>query len=382
MTNKFILGLCFLIPVSFLPVLGQKPELSSLIEPFVERDALAGAVVVVADKDEELTAQSFGFSDRKSERKMSIDSIFWIASQSKPMTAVAVMTLVDQGKISLDDPVEKYLPEFRSQLVVAEKKGEQVILEPPVHPITIREVLSHMSGLPFKSALEHPTLDALPLRVAVGSFAMTPLQTQPGTHYQYSNAGIKTAARVLEVVSGMPYEDYMDKVLFNPLGMKTTTFWPTDEQAGRIAKSYRPNADKTGLEETKIGQLLYPLQDRSKRFPMPAGGLFSTARDTARFCQMMLNRGVWKGKRYLSEESFEALTSRQTPSTVKQSYGLGFSVGNGSFGHGGAHATGMEIRTEEGLVLVWMVQHAGFPKDGNKAQGVFKNWAQKKFSKK
>ncbi|MDA0725297.1 MAG: serine hydrolase [Verrucomicrobia bacterium] len=154
MTNKFILGLCFLIPVSFLPVLGQKPELSSLIEPFVERDALAGAVVVVADKDEELTAQSFGFSDRKSERKMSIDSIFWIASQSKPMTAVAVMTLVDQGKISLDDPVEKYLPEFRSQLVVAEKKGEQVILEPPVHPITIREVLSHMSGLPFKSSLK------------------------------------------------------------------------------------------------------------------------------------------------------------------------------------------------------------------------------------
>lgn len=210
---------------------------------------------------------------------------------------------------------------------------------------------------------------------------MTPLQTEPGTHYQYSNAGINTAARILEVVSGMAYEDFMQKRLFEPLGMKETTFWPAPEQAARVAKSYRPDAAKTGLDEIPVSQLIYPLSDRVRRFPMPAGGLFSTAQDTALFCRMLLNGGELNGKRFLSEASFKELTKRQTPDTVKDSYGLGFSVGGDSFGHGGAHATNMEIRTSKGLVIVWMVQHSGFPGDGGKAQGVFKNWAIERFGK-
>src|SRR5258708_14221885 len=97
----------------------------------------------------------------------------------------------------------------------------------------------------------------LPLRVAVGSYAMTPLQSEPGTKSQYSNAGINTAGRIIEVVSSMPYEDFLDKRLFGPLGMKDTTFWPNEEQISRLAKSYRPNKEKTGLEETTIGHLYY-----------------------------------------------------------------------------------------------------------------------------
>ena len=359
--NSKLPGLSLLFLGFNLFIFGQAEQLSDLLQPFVDKNALAGVVLVVADKEKELFIDSYGHADREEEKPMSPDSMFWIASQSKPMTAVAVMTLVDQRKISLDDPVEKYLPEFRNQKVLVEKSDERMILAKRSRSVTIRDLLSHMSGFPFKSAMEHPTLDGLSLRLATGSFALTPLQTQPGTRYQYSNAGIKTAARVLEVVSGIPYEDYINQVLFQPLAIQDTTFWPTDEQAERVAKSYRPNQDKAGLEETKIGQLQYPLQDRAKRFPMPAGGLFSTAQDTARFCQMMLNRGVWKGKRFLSEDAFEALTSKQTPESIQNSYGLGFSMGKGTFGHGGAHATNMEIRMEEGLVLVWMVQHAGSP---------------------
>jgi CubicO group peptidase (beta-lactamase class C family) len=354
---------------------------AAALQPFLDKHELAGAVALVADKDKVVSVEAFGFADIAGKQAMKTDALFWIASQSKAMTATAVMMLVDEGKIALDDPVEKYLPEFRGQMVVAEKDNEHMLLRKPRHPITIREVLSHMSGLPFKSAIEEPTLDGLPLAAAVRSYAMTPLQTEPGTHYQYSNAGINTAARILEMVSGMKYEDFMQRRLFDPLGMKDTTFWPTEEQAQHIAKSYRPDDAKSNLVETRIDQLIYPLTDRIHRFPMPAGGLFSTAQDTALFCQMLLNGGELKGRRYLSEAAFKELTKRQTPESVQESYGFGLSVGADWFGHGGAFATNMEIRPAKGLILIWMVQHSRFPGEGAKAQGVFRNWALERFGK-
>lgn len=362
------------------PTYAEEPQnAQGQLQPFVDRHELAGAVMIVADRDKILSTETVGFADIAGQKPMSPNTVFWIASQSKPMTAAAVMMAVDEGKISLDDPVEKYLPEFRNQMVIAEKDGSHVVLKKPVHPITIREALNHTSGLPFKSAIEEPTLDGLPLAQAVKSYAMTPLQTEPGTHYQYSNAGINTAARVLEVVSGMKYEDFMQTRLFEPLGMTNTTFWPNASQEPLIAKSYRPDSAKTGLEEFPISQLIYPLSDTTHRFPMPAGGLFSTAEDTAKFCQMILNNGELHGKRLLSEAAVKELTRRQTPESLKESYGLGFSVGGDSFGHGGAHATNMEIRPSKGLAIIWMVQHGGFPGEGGKAQGVFKDWAYKRF---
>lgn len=352
-----------------------------VLKPFVDKHELAGAVALVADKNKVLSVESVGFADIAAGKVMKQDNIFWIASQTKPMTAVAVMMLVDDGKISLDDPIEKYLPEFRGQMVVAEKDNEHIVLRKPKHPITVRETLNHTSGLPFKSAIEEPTLDGLSLSSAVRSYAMTPLLSEPGTVYRYSNAGINTAARLIEVVGKVKYEDFMQQKLFDPLGMKDTTFWPNDAQSLRVAKSYRPDASKTNLTEFPISQLIYPLTDRGHRFPMPAGGLFSTAIDTSLFCRMLLNNGELDGKRYLSENAIRELSKRQTPPAIKESYGLGFSVSPDSYGHGGAQATNMEIRSGKGLVLVWMVQHGGFPGDGGKAQGAFKNWAMDKFGK-
>ncbi len=364
------------------PLAAGTPTSSAvLLKPFVDKHELAGAVALVADKDKVVSVETVGFADIEAGKPMKADSVFWIASQSKGITAAAVMMLVDEGKISLNDPVEKHLPEFHGQMVVAGKDGDKVKLKKPSHPITIREVLSHVSGLPFRSDVEQPTLDALPLVDAVKSYAKTPLQTEPGTHYQYSNAGINTAARIIEVVTGKKYEDFMDERLFNPLGMKDTTFWPNENQIARLAKSYRPNSTKDGLVEFPFSQLLCPLNDRSKRFPMPAGGLFSTASDTALFRQMLLNGGELNGKRYLSEAAFKELTTRQTPESIPNSYGLGLAVGADWFGHGGAHATNMEIRPSQGIVMIWMVQHGGFPGEGGEAQGVFKNWAMQRFGK-
>jgi CubicO group peptidase (beta-lactamase class C family) len=362
------------------PPRGADKGLAAELRPFVERHTLAGAVILVADKERVLDLEAVGFADVALKKLLGTDALFWIASQSKPITAAALMLLVDEGKVKLDDPVEKYLPEFAGLWLTEEQDRQHLLLKRPKQRVTVRHILSHTSGMPFSSALERPTLDLLPLRVAAGSYAMTPLLFEPGTAYRYSNAGINTAGRIIEVVSGMPYERFLDKRLFQPLGMKDTTFWPSAEQLRRLANSYRPNKTNDGLVETTIGQLKYPLNDRTRQ-PMPAGGLFSTASDVARFCQMMLGGGTFRGKRYLSESAVRDMTTRQTGPGIKESYGLGWAVGDGDFSHGGAYATGMTVDTKRGLVLVFMVQHAGFPGDGGRSRAVFQQAAQARFDK-
>jgi CubicO group peptidase (beta-lactamase class C family) len=359
---------------------GSKSIVAAL-QPFVDNGSLAGAVTLVADKNKILSLDAVGFADVEARKPMKTDALFWIASQSKPITAAALMILVDEGKVKLDDPAEKYLPELKELRVMGKKGDNPASFAKPKHPPTVRQLLSHTSGMPFSSAKETPTLDGLSLEDAVKSYAATPLLHEPGTGYRYSNAGINTAGRIIEVVSGMPYESFLDKRLFGPLGMKDTTFWPDESQVARLAKSYIPDGKKTGLEATLIGQLRYPLSDR-KRHPMPAGGLFSTARDVGRFCQMVLNKGEFEGKRYLSEAAVKEMTSKQTGDTLEESYGLGWSVGGNGFSHGGAFATNMSVDTRRGLIAVWMVQHAGFPLDGSKSQGAFRKAAEDKFGAK
>jgi CubicO group peptidase (beta-lactamase class C family) len=210
---------------------------------------------------------------------------------------------------------------------------------------------------------------------------MVPLDFDPDTKYQYSNAGINTAARIIEVVAGQRFEQFLDERLFGPLGMKDTTFWPTDEQVTRLAKSYKPGDGNKGLAETTITQVYYPLTDRTERYPMPAGGLFSTAADLARFYQMILNNGEANGRRILSLAAVKQMTTRQTPENLKNSYGFGFQTGGNTIGHGGAYSTNSHIETDRGLILIWLVQHAGFPGDGKTAQETFRRAAIEAFGK-
>jgi CubicO group peptidase (beta-lactamase class C family) len=372
-------GLAFTPPRAPAEDKSPAARLAGVIQPFADRHELAGAVLLVADKDKVLDLEAVGFADVAAERPMRPDALFWIASMSKPITAAAFMILVDEGKVKLDDPVAKFLPEFGGQWLALPADKDHVLLVRPKTSMTVRHILSHTSGMPFKSAMEEPTLDLLPLRDTVRSYAMTPLQSEPGAKFAYSNAGINTAGRLIEVLSGMPYEDFLDRRLFGPLGMKDTTFWPNEEQLKRLAKSYKPNADKTGLQEVPIGQLKYPLNDR-RRQPMPGGGLFSTAADVGRFCQMVLGGGTFEGKRILSEDAVRQMTSKQTGDALEGGYGLGWFTGGGGFGHGGAHATDMKIDPKRGLITVWMVQETGgFPGEGAKAQGAFQKAALERF---
>ncbi|MGB6745585.1 MAG: family 20 glycosylhydrolase [Terracidiphilus sp.] len=336
------------------------------LQALVEDHTIAGAVTLVADKDGVRYVQPVGFRDLAAQAPMAANDLFWIASVSKPLTVTAFMMLVDEGKINIDDPVEKYLPEFKGQKVCIQQpapvpppSAHPCATEPASHPILIREILSHTSGLPFHSAAQPGALDSLSVKDSVHSFAREPLLFQPGTKYSYSNEGIDTAARIIEVVSGMPYEQFLQQKLFDPLGMTDTTFWPTQAQIARLATSYKLDKSANSLQAMQIDQLTYPLDDHAHRFPMPAGGLFSTAADLARFCQMILNGGELDGKRYISRESLRRMTSTENGGLGGTDYGFGWAVSADGFGHGGAYKNTINIDTSTGRILVFMVQQNG-----------------------
>jgi CubicO group peptidase (beta-lactamase class C family) len=352
------------------------------LRPFIERHELAGAVTLIVSKDATLDLEAVGYADVAAKRAARANDLFWIASMSKPITATALMMLIDDGKVQLDDPVQKYLPAFLPQIVSVTADGENVSAQPPAALVTVRSLLTHTSGLPYNSSFETPTHDLFPLATAVRGYGLDRLMSEPGARFSYSNDGFNTIGRVIEVVSGMRYEDFLNSRLFRPLGMTDTTFWPTESQLDRLAKSYKRGADRSVLEEISIDQLRYPLSDRTHRFPMPSGGLFSTASDLAKFCQMMLNRGTIGGRRLLSEAAIREMTrnqlsgsalkeiaeARERP-TDPEGYGLGwFIYPSGIVGHGGAYSTDMRIDFQHGIAFVWLVQHPG---EGGRAEEAF-----------
>jgi CubicO group peptidase (beta-lactamase class C family) len=351
--------------VSSRPTAGP---LAKAIQPFVDQGFISGAVMLAATKDKVLSLETVGYSDLATKKPMLPDSVFWIASMTKPMTCMALMILIDEGKVNVDDPVEKYLPEFKDQMVIAEKDSDHILLKKPKHPILVREVLCHTSGLNFSNAIEKPTFDRLLLSDSVRSHAMLPLLFEPGSQFNYSNAGTNTAGRIIEVVSGMPYEVFMDRHFFGPLGMKDTTFWPNEEQTGRLAKVYRTSDDKRGLKEGTFDQLSAPFYNTYRK-PLPAGGLFSVAGDVVKFCQMMLNNGIFEKRRYLSKNAVRQATKKQTGPLVEKSYGFGWDVAENRYSHGGAFKTNMMVDTKLGLIYVYLIHHAGdWPNDnGHKA---------------
>ena len=299
---------------------------------------------------------------------------------TKPITATAVLILQDQGKLTVDDPVEKHLPEFKGQMMVAEKTPEQVVLKKPARPITIKDLLTHTSGLTNNLPTGGSALDTLTLKGAVIGYAVTPLQFEPGSKWQYCNPGINTLGRIIEVVSGMTYADFIQKRLLSPLGMNETSFWPSGPELRRLAKSYKTKEDKSGLEEVKIASLTPPYSDRD-RMALPAGGLFSTAGDYAKFLMMIANGGVHGKRQIVSRLAIQQMSAVHTGElkagfTEGTGFGLGWNVvreaqgvtaalSPGSFGHGGAHGTQAWIDPKREMVLVLMIQRAGANSDAS-----------------
>lgn len=366
-------------PSAFAGEAAPQIDLVGKLKPFVESHALAGAVTMVVNKDGVLSHQVIGLADIAGNKPMPMDALVWIASMSKPLTGTVLMMLVDEGKIELDAPVSKYLPEF-ARMQVEVKTGDQVTLKKAERPILVRHVMAHTSGLPFLLPAEKGRIDVISIADSVTQSAKLPLKFEPGAGWSYSNCGINVGGRIIEVVTGKGYEEVMRERLFVPLGMVDTTSFPTAAQLTRLAKSYRPTKDKSALEEIQINYLSYPL-DASTRFACPGGGYFSTAKDLGRFARMILNGGELDGRRYLSAAALAVMTSKQT-GDLPNGYGIGFSVNGDHYGHGGAYATDLAFDRKHGFATIFLPQHNGFAgTDGGKILPTFKQAAVAAFAR-
>ena len=207
------------------------------MQSFIDENIISGSVTIVATKDKLLQLESVGYADLNKKERMRPDHLFWIASMTKPMTGVCVMILQDEGKLSVSDSVEKYLPEFKGQWMVKSRSKKNLNLEPASRPITILDLLTHTSGL---ANVARPRGDSTLAELTMAA-SKTPLNFVPGSRWQYSNTGINTLGRIVEVVSGMAFSNFLKDRLLIPCGMKDTTFWPDISQSSRVAKYYRPN---------------------------------------------------------------------------------------------------------------------------------------------
>ncbi|MFO7937435.1 MAG: serine hydrolase domain-containing protein [Kiritimatiellia bacterium] len=346
------------------------------VQPFIADGEIAGAVTLVAKNGKVVSHEAMGLSDLNTKRAMKKDDLFWIASMTKPMVGAAAMMLADEGKLDIHDDLEKYLPEFSDLWMVDQKSGNKMILKRPARRITLLDVATHTAGI---GNVEEPrSHTALAELVAMAS--LRPLEFEPGSQWKYSTMGTHVLGRVVEVVAGEPLDQFLQKRLFDPLEMKETTFFPSKQKLGRIAKSYLKNDKIQELTETEIYFIKGDLWD-TERTVKPGGGLFSTAGDVWHFYQMMLNKGVWKGRRVLSEKAVKELTRTQsgdirTGFTEGQSWGIKFQVVKepqgitamlhpGTFGHGGAYGTQSWADPVNQTIYILMIQRRGFPNGDN-----------------
>jgi CubicO group peptidase (beta-lactamase class C family) len=369
------------------PLLAQDKAFAPLVErfeKFVADGDTAGAVVVVGTKDGVKFVHAVGKKDVTSGDAMTADALFRIASMTKPITALGVMILQDAGKLSVDDPVEKHLPEFKGQMiaVAADKEKGTLTLGKPPRPITLRDLLTHTSGLAAYPAgmADVYTKRNYTLGETTAAVSQLPLQFEPGSKWAYSNSGIDVLGRVIEVASGEKYEQFLKAKIFDPLGMTDTTFYPTAEQAKRVATLHdKQNGKAVAASSTGFKM---DFDGKERKHPIPAGGLYSTAADLGKLYQTMLHKGELNGKRVVSEKAVAEMTKTQTGDIKTgfvdgMSFGYGWAVVKepkgatevltaGTFGHGGAFGTQGWIDPTKGVFYILLVQRTGsFGGDGS-----------------
>jgi CubicO group peptidase (beta-lactamase class C family)/glyoxylase-like metal-dependent hydrolase (beta-lactamase superfamily II) len=340
------------------------PAIREQMRKFVEAKEIAGAVTLVATPERIVHLDATGLATINPDEAMRADTIFWIASMSKPILGTLLLMLQDDGLLSVEDPVEKYLPEFKK---LTSQDGKPARL-------TVRQLLTHTSGLaevtPAQERAARTLADLIPLYIS------KPVAFTPGSKWVYCQSGINTGGRIAEVVAGEPLEKLLQRRLFGPLGMVDTTFYLTEKQLPRLARSYQRSA-RGDLEPADIFILHGKSPASQDRFPAANGGLFSTAPDYARFCQMLLRGGELGDKRYLKAETVKLMTTIHTDDlktgfTPGNGWGLGWGVvrepqgvtamlSPGTFGHGGAYGTQAWIDPTAQRAYILMVQRANFP---------------------
>ena len=357
------------------------------IQRHIDAADISGAVTLLARKGRVVHFEAHGSSDLDSKKPMTKDAVFQLASMSKPITAVAVLMLLEEGKIRLEDPVSKFIPEFKEMKVAVAKDPksapgqnpaeQEFVLIPASREITVRDLLTHTSGLgsggigtrqlaKFAPRGTNDTLASYIPRVA-----SVPLDFQPGTLWRYSpQLGFETLSRIVEIASGQPYDQYLKQRIFDPLNMKDTGFVLTEDRKSRLVTLYQkgPNGlQKASAQTPNISSTSFS----------GAGGLMSTAEDYSQFAQMLLNRGQLNGKRLLSPKTIELMSSNHVGElfngqfTGYPAHGVGFGLGvsimldqiaagmrvsNGSFGWNGAYGTKLWVDPKENMIEILLIQ--------------------------
>jgi CubicO group peptidase (beta-lactamase class C family) len=367
-----LLAAAFIALPAFTQTSGLDADRLKVIRPrlheLVEKQTIPGGVALVARHGKIAFLEAEGWRDVEAKKPMTTDSIFQIMSMTKNFTGVAIMMLVEEGKLELRRPISDYLPEFAGQTMLDSR--------PPAHPPTVAQLMSHTSGLggdPEGELKDNPRTLRVPLADAVRFYGKQPLQFEPGTRWRYSNMGIAALGRIIEVVSGEDYVHFIETRLLAPLGMKDTFFFAPDAKKDKIALVYKHSGGKLVRSGDEILAGDAAKYRAGAKYPAPEFGLYSTAPDLFNFYQMLLDGGIYKGRRYLSRQSIDTMTRVFTPEVTPSGwlggtgYGLTFEIVNkpegtlllhppGTFGHGGAFGTEGWIDPLNDLIRICMVQ--------------------------
>jgi CubicO group peptidase (beta-lactamase class C family) len=369
-------------------------RINSLMQRAIEANEIGGAVTIVARRGRVAHFEAQGVMDREANTAMRKDAIFRIASMSKPITGVAILMLMEEGKLRLCDPVSRFILEFKNTQVAMLKATTAVAAPPPAagaggaprrapeiytipasREITIRDLMTHTSGLQSggagsaEAARLAPRNTSETLATYTPKLGAVPLDFQPGSAWRYSAlAGIDTLGRIVEIASGMTFDRFLQERLFAPLGMKDTTFVPSPDRQPRVVTLYE-RADG-GLRRIDT-----PAWLSTNTLFSGGGGLWSTAEDYLHFAQMLANGGELNGQRILSPRTVDLMASNHVGDLYKGTGsnmdGMGFGLtvdvvldnvtanarkSNGSFGWGGAFGTYYWVDRKEQLAAVMMIQ--------------------------
>jgi CubicO group peptidase (beta-lactamase class C family) len=361
-------------------------RIGTAVQHSIDGKRIAGAITLVARHGHVVWFKPQGMADREVGKPMRSDTMFRICSMTKPITSLAVMMLYEEGHFLLDDPISKYLPEFKNPKILVKPVSGESYSIPATREITIRDLLRHTSGLTYHWSTDLGSMykaanvahGLLPydgtIEDSVKHLAGVPLLFNPGERWEYS-LGVDVLGRLVEVVSGKPLDEFFRTRIFEPLGMKDTYFYLPDNKRERLATAYTYYAEK-GLnhfpdtpitEGSFVYSADYPYRGPKKLFSGGAG-LVSTAADYARFCQMMLDGGKVGNAHVLSRKSIELMTRDQLGKiSPDQAFGLGFGVDGvkaplselgspGEYNWGGFFYTAFSIDPKEQMIVIFMAQ--------------------------
>ena len=366
-------GIALAGSVTAAPAASKTTYVRDALQKYVDSGEMPGAISILSKDGVQETA-CLGYADAAAKRPIKLDDPYMQCSQTKGFCGVTIAILVEEGKLKLDDPVSKYLPEFGTLWVETVNTNGTRTLTKAKNTLTVRMVMNHTGGFPF----ELPNFHAMggwsrrmPLRSVAATAAAQPLKFEPGTKVQYSNVGIDIGATVVEAITGKRWETFLKERVLDPLGMSNSGFWPTAAQLAHQIELYDVKGGTPAKRRSDNPAMQRPYGD-DRVFSSAGAGLWTTAEDQLKFYTMLMNLGMGaNGVRILKEETVKSILAVSTRPKGMGGYSLGLSAPETDgedqwFGHGGAWGTNCMVNWHKKQLKLWAVQFCGGPRPWDK----------------